>query len=1079
MRTFLLLIFSTLALNLVIAQTPSLPKAVGQEYQLALLTARQGNHKGALEAIRNIINDASLLPYWQKRLAADTLFLRGTMDYEKRSMPSAERFLKQALDARIQMFGENDSSVAETYSRLGMMYRRSGDFPQSEISLQKALDIQRAVLGSDNVIVAYSLNNLGNLYKSRNQPENAIKYYDDALHIYQSLTKDSLRFTGEGMTYLNYAILNHRFGAYAKAEAQVIAGLTQYKAVYGSMHKELGRFWFELARLAIDQSDFSQSLIYADSTSQAWQSAEVPEYLYIKIIQGIAHAERGDYEQAEEYQLLALSEMQAREMNNPMTLSGIYSNLANIALLQENVAESEAYLNQSIQLSASVLPPGDPVFKTHNYLLGQINFKKKAFDKAIYHFKLALAEAPGRSPEEIPENGAVYETLGVSYAEKGEFDVAFTQFALSKNCFEKAGLVNHIDYARLYEKIGHAYSQNQQFAKANQAMKKGREILGYDFAIESAQKLPPLHSPYSRNVLLENLQASARVYRAQAQHNNHTPTENQVAWQALQLAVSLIDSMRLSFRSHGAKALLHERIFPIYSDAISVAWQNYQVNQDPYWLEQAFQMSERNKSMILFESLRDHQAQKFGGIPDSILQKERRISLDLALIEKQLFELENANDPEQVSIRGQLLALRAKYDTFISKLENTYPEYFTLKYAPNSVAITNIQSQLQGADQAWVSYFMGKEQTYAFVIQSGSIDWIEIGPSEALSKMVENLIRTIPTEQQRDGLALANISHQLYSQLVAALGELPLEMVIIPDGILGYVPFDLLLTHSPNAQLGFKDWPYLLHQHQLSYAYSSTLHLEQVQSQSRRKLQTKVLAFAPSFPSMEQAQFASSRRQLSPLAHNQSEVNQLSRYFSGQTYLAAAASEGEFKQQAASYDIIHIASHALVNDQNPLYSHINFTPGADSLEDGVLELAELFNLQLQAEMVVLSACETGLGKLQQGEGIVSLARGMSYAGANSVLTTLWQVNDAATADLMARFYAELDQGESKDAALRNAKIAYLSESDQLSAHPFYWAAYVPIGDMRPLTQTNWSIIFLLLGLGFALLAGVYWIKKRK
>ena len=101
--------------------------------------------------------------------------------------------------------------------------------------------------------------------------------------------------------------------------------------------------------------------------------------------------------------------------------------------------------------------------------------------------------------------------------------------------------------------------------------------------------------------------------------------------------------------------------------------------------------------------------------------------------------------------------------------------------------------------------------------------------------------------------------------------------------------------------------------------------------------------------------------------------------------------------------MIHIASHALVNDADPRYSHIRFTPGIDSLEDGALELAELFNLRLNAEMVVLSACETGLGKLQRGEGIISLARGMSYAGARSVITTLWQVNDAATAEIMTTF----------------------------------------------------------------------------
>ncbi|MEL6651447.1 MAG: CHAT domain-containing protein, partial [Bacteroidota bacterium] len=214
-----------------------------------------------------------------------------------------------------------------------------------------------------------------------------------------------------------------------------------------------------------------------------------------------------------------------------------------------------------------------------------------------------------------------------------------------------------------------------------------------------------------------------------------------------------------------------------------------------------------------------------------------------------------------------------------------------------------------------------------------------------------------------------------------------------------------------------------------------------------------------------------------PLAHNQSEIRSLRQYFPARMFLSEQASEASFQQNASTYDIIHIASHALVNDQNPLYSHIRFSQEADSIEDGVLELAELFNLRLNAELVVLSACETGLGKLQRGEGILSLARGMSYAGANSVLTSLWQVNDASTADLMQRFYAHLDQGMSKDAALRNAKLDYLRESDQLGSHPYYWASFVPIGDMRPLDTNNWIIPLLI---GLVLFAGfaVYW-RMRK
>ncbi|MEM6345556.1 MAG: CHAT domain-containing tetratricopeptide repeat protein [Bacteroidota bacterium] len=1076
MRTSLLLTLSLLSFRLLFAQEDPLPPQHLASYQRALLTARLGNHNNALTALKKLFTEAPLSADWQERLAADTLFLHGVIDYEKRSMVSAEQYLKAALAAREAMFGQTDSAVAETHSRLGMLYRRTGDYEQSEQYMQSALEIQRQVLGPQDVIVAYSLNNLGNLYKSRNIPQKAIEHYDAALAIYQTLEKDSLRLDGEGMTYLNYGILNHRMGDYALAEQQVLHGLTDFKALYGPMAKELGSFWFELARLAIDQSDFSQSLIYADSASKAWEGENVPENLYLKIVKGIAHAERGDYEQAEAYQLLVLNEMQARGISDPNVIGGIYSNLANIALLQDKLEEAKAYIKKGMELKASAFPSGDPVLRNAYYLLGQINHKKGNYQEAIPQYEQALLNPLGRKKNEVPENGATYETLGALYSEIGEYDKAFANFDLARQCFESADLTYHVDYARVYEKMGHAYSKSGQFAEAKAALKQGREILGYDFEIENNPSLPPLKSPYTRNALLENLQASAKVYLAEASSQSEEP---EFAWQSLQLAVALIDSMRLSFRSHGAKALLHEKIFPVYDAAISLAWTNYQSSKASYWLEQAFQLSERNKSMILFESLRDHQARRFGGIPDSILQKERRISLDLALVEKELFELESKADEGSNAKRAQLLELRATYDAFISQLENDYPAYFNLKYAPNSVAVADIQAQLAGQSQAWISYFVGESQTYAFVIQAKGATWMDLGESQTLSKQIEALTLAIQEDELQPEVTLAQLSHQLYTELVHPLGKLPLELVIIPDGILGYVPFDLLLREAPQNKESFKNWAYLLLDHQLSYAYSGTLHLKQVQRENRPKLQTKVLAFAPSFPKLESVQYASSRRQLAPLAHNQSEVNQLSRYFASQTFFDSQASEAEFKQNAPSYDIIHIASHALVNDKNPLYSHINFTPGADSLEDGILELAELFNLRLEAEMVVLSACETGLGKLQQGEGIVSLARGMSYAGANSVLTTLWQVNDAATADIMQRFYAELDQGKSKDAALRNAKLAYLKASDQIAAHPFYWAAYVPIGDMRPLPQSKLLLIIIGFGLGIALLGGVYWYLKRK
>ena len=169
----------------------------------------------------------------------------------------------------------------------------------------------------------------------------------------------------------------------------------------------------------------------------------------------------------------------------------------------------------------------------------------------------------------------------------------------------------------------------------------------------------------------------------------------------------------------------------------------------------------------------------------------------------------------------------------------------------------------------------------------------------------------------------------------------------------------------------------------------------------------------------------------------------------------------------------------MVNDQKPLRSQIAFSLSQDTTEDDFLSLEELFHLRLPAEMVVLSACETGIGKLYRGEGISSLARGFSYAGSRSIITTLWKVNDEATAQIMAQFYQNLDQGISKDESLRLAKLAYLETADNLTAHPFYWSGYVPIGNMMPVEggENDWwwvVLIFILLGVGF----GRYWKRVR-
>ena len=186
------------------------------------------------------------------------------------------------------------------------------------------------------------------------------------------------------------------------------------------------------------------------------------------------------------------------------------------------------------------------------------------------------------------------------------------------------------------------------------------------------------------------------------------------------------------------------------------------------------------------------------------------------------------------------------------------------------------------------------------------------------------------------------------------------------------------------------------------------------------------------------------------LKWSEKEVRDINRILSGKIFIHQDASESNFKQYARDANIIHLATHVLIDDNAPLYSRFLFSTANDTLEDGLLHTHELYNMHLNASLAVLSACNTGTGKMVRGEGIMSLARGFMYENCPNVLVSLWPVDDKTTAEIMQLFYAGLKQGLNKDNALREAKLTYLKNADEVKSNPFYWANFILIGDANPI-----------------------------
>lgn len=311
------------------------------------------------------------------------------------------------------------------------------------------------------------------------------------------------------------------------------------------------------------------------------------------------------------------------------------------------------------------------------------------------------------------------------------------------------------------------------------------------------------------------------------------------------------------------------------------------------------------------------------------------------------------------------------------------------------------------------------------------------------------------------------------------------ELIIIADGEMASIPWELLIQEKPGeSDIDYGNLKYLLKDFTISYAYSATLlfneHFETHTSPSNM-----VLAFAPSYPTIEDSTAYSSvgnlksnfRNALVPLQWNTEEVESIRKNLKGNYFTSGLATESAFKKEAANHRILHLSMHALVDHEDPMLSKLVFTPDNDSIEDGMLHTYELFNMNLSAEMVVLSACETGIGEFRKGEGVMSLGRAFAYSGCPSVIMSHWSVDDESTAELMALFYQYINDGEDKASAMRRAKLDFLDQAIGPKKHPFYWGGFIILGNTDPLEAENYLAYWIwLFVLGAGVLAAT--IKKK-
>lgn len=459
----------------------------------------------------------------------------------------------------------------------------------------------------------------------------------------------------------------------------------------------------------------------------------------------------------------------------------------------------------------------------------------------------------------------------------------------------------------------------------------------------------------------------------------------------------------------------------------------------------------------------------FFGIPEELLKQEKNLRNELSM------SLENNVD--------DFFKANKEWDKFLDSLKQNYPKYYKLRYATLKEPLDNLQDNIPEQTTV-VRYLFINDNLYAFVASKLEKNIIELD-----SKQLKDRIKVL-SDNQYNVTKIGSIYHELFKQLWKPFETMVTtdNVIILPDGELFNLSFETLTPNKINA---FKDFANnsLLSKHNISYNYSLLLLDE---DKKTIDYSNDFIAFAPEFNDTMKENYKihikdsinldNTYLTLLPQPFTVDLAKEYSKLFDGSFFTNEKASKQVFTTQAKEHKIIHIGTHAESNNISPELSRLIFAKNVNDTiysEDNSLYTYEIYNQNLSSNLAILTACETGKPTYQSGEGMISLAHAFNYAGSESILTSLWKIDEQSSAKIIENFYGHLKNGLPKDEALQKAKLDYLATAEGRTKSPQYWAGLVLIGDASPIElKTSSNLILWLLGI-LAIIIIVGFLKQKR
>lgn len=674
------------------------------------------------------------------------------------------------------------------------------------------------------------------------------------------------------------------------------------------------------------------------------------------------------------------------------------------------------------------------------------------------------------------DNYKVNRNIGLIYEIYGDTSAAKKYFQSSLQAGETALEEFSVDWIDAYLDLARVETDPIQSIEYCKDAYKRLDLSVPQLELITKKDFGEIRNPqYFTRVLLDQTKYTYDLYKKSNDKENLIS-----AYDLAQKGVAYIEYAKYRLPSKSSLAPFYSLSKSHFDHSLDIIYDLQKSDDSKEYVASAFNIMEKSKSWTLLASLNQRSVLQEVNVPDSLM------NLELSLLSRidedyQALNTEDINEDEISRLRLKILNNKEHLEKLHSRLEQEFPGYSLRRTRSNVASLADLQEYLSSRDEVLIQYHLTDHHIYTAYAAADTAVIISQKRPSSLNQDVIALNTWLSTKSS-ELEAYHQLIEGLSTSLMAPLSELLKDkksIIVVQDGVLHYVPFDLLLIDPSSNRM-------LIENCNVAYTYSGSILIE---LQSKRKHNNRILALAPQFEGVGNFDRGSInnegvisadivRGELSPLAGAKEEVLDIVSTIPGQNWMGTAAGESRFKSQSNEFGILHFATHAVIDNTYPMSSYLALEGSAG--DDGFLYAWEINNSRLSADLAVLSACNSGFGKLQDGEGMLSLGRSFIEAGCQSVVMSLWPAQDQSTSSIMSEFYKNLASGQPKHQALREAKLFYLNNRDKNLRHPFYWAGFIINGNTVALNYTvPYKYLPVYIGLGVCFLfLGIFLFRNR-